>query len=155
MNIFYTSDDPKACAVALDDKRLVKMVLETAQILSTITHKLGCDTPYKPTHMNHPCVLWAGQSLANFSWLKIHGVELAETYTRRYGREHKSEPIIRGFISYSIFSYDYHSTRTPHPNCTPYKSLPIIEAYKQTLRDKWNSDVYPPNWTIDGPPTWR
>ena len=65
------------------------MCLETAQILSTI-----CGGPYKPTHMNHPCIKWAGLNRVNFGWLKRHGLALCAEYTERYGKVHKCQSVI-------------------------------------------------------------
>ena len=57
MNLFYVEREPVAAAQALCDKHVVKMILETAQMLST-AHRLS-ETPqapfvYKVTHRNHP-----------------------------------------------------------------------------------------------------
>lgn len=41
MNIFVVDEDPAICAEYLDDKRVVKMVLETAQMLSTALGDAG------------------------------------------------------------------------------------------------------------------
>ena len=66
MNIFVSSFDAREAAKALDDKRLIKMVLETAQILSTNINLAGLrQGPYKTTHQNHPAVVWCRQSHAN------------------------------------------------------------------------------------------
>jgi len=53
MNIFYLSRDPVLCAEMHCDKHVVKMILETAQLLSTAHHMLGSNAPYKVTHKNH------------------------------------------------------------------------------------------------------
>lgn len=60
MNIFALDDDPALAARALHDRHIVKMALETAQILCTVAHGLGLPAPYKPPHKNHPCTVWAG-----------------------------------------------------------------------------------------------
>lgn len=57
MNIFYLSRDPVLCAEMHCDKHVVKMILETAQLLSTAHWELGSTAPYKPTHKNHPLAL--------------------------------------------------------------------------------------------------
>lgn len=90
MNIFVLDTDPQQAAKYHNDKHVVKMILETAQILSTINHKHGVEAPYKPTHHNHPCVLWAEQSTANYQWLVTLGFALCEEYTYRYNKIHKS-----------------------------------------------------------------
>lgn len=77
------------------DKHVVKMVLETAQILSTVMADLfPSDIWYKPTHKNHPCVKWAASSYENFEWLLRHGQWIAEEYSYRYGKTHKSCKIL-------------------------------------------------------------
>ena len=76
MNIFFVHKDPVIAAQSLCDKHVVKMVLETAQILCTAIHNSSngdIKPPYRPTHKNHPCVKWAGLSGANFDWLYRHG----------------------------------------------------------------------------------
>lgn len=77
------------------DKHVVKMPTETAQLLSNVFHLNGLKGPYKPTHMKHPCTLWAAQSVKNFLWLSELGIALCAEYTKRYGRKHKCENIIK------------------------------------------------------------
>jgi hypothetical protein len=90
MNIFVLDRDPVLAAQYHCDKHVVKMVLETAQILSTVSNLGG----YKPTHQRHPCVLWAGTSQQNFDWLVMLGRELSKEYTFRYDKVHKSSAVI-------------------------------------------------------------
>lgn len=89
------STNPAEAARLQCDKHVVKMVLETAQILSTVLRGLGVedDRLYKPTHKNHPCVKWA-QDRNAFSWLVEHGDALADEYSYRYERVHKSRAVI-------------------------------------------------------------
>lgn len=95
MNIFVLDSDQKIAAQAHCDKHCVKMVLETAQLLSTAVRLSGIDYGYKSTHVNHPCSIWARQSLANFTWLKELGIYLGEEYSFRFGRRHKSSAVIK------------------------------------------------------------
>jgi len=96
MNIFVLHESPVAAAKMHCDKHCVKMVLETAQLLSTAIHMTGGEYgPYKPTHKNHPCSIWARTSKANFGWLKHLGMELCWEYSYRYGRMHKCETFIK------------------------------------------------------------
>lgn len=96
MNIFYLDRDPRRAAEMMHDKHVVKMILETAQILSTVCHRYGVRNPglYKPTHANHPSVLWAGETPENFQWLYLHGVWLNQEFNYRYGHDHKSAAVI-------------------------------------------------------------
>ena len=90
MNIFVLDTDPEIAAILHCDKHIVKMPLETAQMLSTI-----CGGPYKPTHANHPCTVWARASTENYRWLVHLGVALSHEYTYRYGKTHKCQAIIK------------------------------------------------------------
>ena len=89
MNIFVLDRNPILAAQYHCDKHVVKMVLETAQLLSTV-----CGQGYKPTHKNHPCTVWARESLPNYQWLWRLGRELGKEYTHRYGKVHKSSLVI-------------------------------------------------------------
>lgn len=101
MNIFVLDTCPIKAAELQCDKHVVKMPLETAQMLSTIAFKLGKPARYKPTHGNHPCTIWAGSCKGNFEWLVLHGIALAEEYTARYGKRHKSQDVIEE-LSYLV-----------------------------------------------------
>lgn len=90
MNIFILDLDHEACARYHVDSHIVKMPLETAQILSTT-----CGGPYKPTHRNHPCTVWAEWS-DNAAWLRELGLALCAEYTYRYDKVHRCEAVIRG-----------------------------------------------------------
>lgn len=98
MNIFFLDKDPKLCSQYHCDKHLVKMVLETAQLLSTAHRVLDKDNLdeyrdsnlYKETHTNHPCSKWLRVSTGNYQWLYQLFVELNREYTHRYGKEHLS-----------------------------------------------------------------
>lgn len=91
MNIFHVHKDPVLAAQMMCDKHVVKMILESAQMLATVNHKCGKKATYKPTHANHPSTLWAGKSKSNYNWLKSHGIALCHEYTHRYKKVHKSE----------------------------------------------------------------
>lgn len=94
MNIFYLDSNPQRAAQFLCDKHM-KMALETAQILSSVSWRYAVDAPYKPTHVKHPSVLWAGNSKEHWGWLVQHGIYIGEEYHRRYGKSHKSIDVIR------------------------------------------------------------
>ena len=69
MNIFILDLDPQSCAEAHCDKHVVKMILETAQLLSSALWITGVEAPYRLTHKNHPCAIWTRESLDNYMWL--------------------------------------------------------------------------------------
>jgi len=109
MNIFILDRDPILAAQMQCDKHVVKMVLESAQILSTIN-----GGPYKPTHQNHPCVLWAKAGKDNWDWLWYHALALCIEYTRRYGKPHKCREVIE-HVSGSMIPFG----ATPFVQCMP------------------------------------
>ncbi len=101
MNIFVTSPSPWECARVLPDKHIVKMPLETCQMLSIVaSKKWGHDfgdlpradgQPYateKGAFRNHPCTKWANDFVNNWQWLLAHGFALCEEYAERYGKVH-------------------------------------------------------------------
>ena len=96
MNIFYFDECPIISAEAQPDKMLVKMPLETAQMLCTAHRVLDGDEYadsvglYKEAYKNHPCTIWARESSSNYSWLYRHFLALGMEYNYRYGKTHAS-----------------------------------------------------------------
>jgi hypothetical protein len=154
MNIFVLHTDPTIAARMQCDRHVVKMTLETAQMLSTAINELGGQAPYKSAHINHPCSVWARESLGNFLWLYEHGIALAAEYTKRYGKVHKSQAVIEECIEKMKLLPLYNLNRTAHPLCMPdqYKCDDAVEAYRRLyIEDKsrfaqWNKTTMPPSW---------
>ena len=96
MNIFVLDTDIKKCAEYHCDQHVIKMILESVQILCAALYKHGFQTPYKPTHQKHPCVLWAEHSYDNFIWLKKLVKTLNEEYKYRFEKtnDHKSIDVL-------------------------------------------------------------
>ena len=94
MNIFVVDKDPELAATMLCDKHVVKMILETAQMLCTVSRHHGHDMQYRSTHAKHPCNLWLNESMQNWDWLISHGLSMCGEYTKRYGKRHKSHDVI-------------------------------------------------------------
>ncbi len=96
MNIFVLDLDFKTCARFHCDQHVSKMILESAQLLCTALNKKGIKTPYRSTHMNHPCTLWVGESFDNFTWLRKLALALNTEYRYRYRKDtdHKSVAVI-------------------------------------------------------------
>ena len=95
MNIFFLSECPREAATMMCDKHVVKMILETCQLLSTAHNVLDGEGsgPYKTTHVNHPCAVCARETMANYRWLHDHLLALLDEYNYRYGRYHACNPI--------------------------------------------------------------
>lgn len=141
MNIFYLSPNPTLCAQAHCDKHVVKMILETAQMLCSASKSLGYEIPagYKATHKNHPCTLWIQESSHNFSWTLDLFDALNKEYEHRYfPKEHASKYLLIHFqnaLDILIAKYTHHwNTRgiTPRPQCMPpqYKHINAVIAYQ-------------------------
>ena len=96
MNIFLLDENPQINAQYHCDKHVVKMILETAQLLCSANHLCGDgDPPYKLAHKNHPCSIWVRKSLTNYLYLCELGLELSKEYTYRYNKHHKSTDVIQ------------------------------------------------------------
>ena len=94
MNIFFLDFDTQKCAQYHCDKHVVKMILETAQLLCGVHHvtpQVTPQVPYKLSHKNHPCAIWTRESLSNYLYLCDLGLELCKEYTYRYGKTHSVE----------------------------------------------------------------
>ncbi len=122
MNIFVLDKSPIISAQMQCDKHIVKMPLETAQMLCSVWHRYGegDKVPYKEAHRNHPCTLWAGDSAENYEWLWQHGMELCFEYTRRYNKIHKCQQVIMDLDKLHATMFYYCDTNgTVHPQCMP------------------------------------
>jgi uncharacterized protein YqcC (DUF446 family) len=153
MNIFYSDQCPVKCAVNLDSKRVVKMTLETCQILMTSLNYYGVSTPYKATHKNHPCCIWARETRENFQWLLKHFIALLFEYQFRYGKKHKCLQYIN--FLYSNINKIPEGILTEHKNCTKFKEVDdTILAYRMALKDKWINDKRKPVFHKRNQPDW-
>ena len=160
MNIFYFDECPTISAEAQPDKMLVKMPLETCQMLSIVaSDKWGYGfgdlpkldgTPYKTdkgAFRNHPCTIWAQH---RWSWLIHHGLALCEEYTYRYGKIHSCEKTI--LHAEKIFPFQYLGSVADKtwefaramPDQWKYdKTIDDITAYKRYIASKtWVKDNY-------------
>lgn len=122
MNVFVVDNDPIVAAKSLCDKHVVKMIVESAQMLSTahrmldgvleITqskttnrkvkyYRLSDDLEtklYKACHHSHPCTIWTMESVANYRWHYQHFIALCDEYTYRYGKVHKTDQLLRNVL---------------------------------------------------------
>jgi len=132
MNIFVLDSNPVTAAIQQLDKHVVKMPLESAQMLCSalIAHGVE-DTPYKKAHPKHPCTLWAAQTRTNFLWLVKHGISLSEEYTRRYGKRHKSQDVIEWCATQADAIPAGELTTFAQAMPEQYKNPDAVTAYRQ------------------------
>ena len=165
MNIFVTDHCPIQSARNLPDKHIVKMPLETCQMLSIIysdwyygVGKLykSDGTPYRTTHgafRNHPCTQWAAANQYNLAWLIAHGIALCNEYTARYNKRHTCyDPIIQAVAIYDLCFDDSVSqsyckvadfTRAMPDYIKFDTTIDTITAYKRYLNTKsWVATNY-------------
>jgi len=132
MNIFLLDYDVKKCAQAHVDKHVVKMILETAQLLCGVHWVTDSQStaPYKLSHKNHPCSIWTRESLSNYLYLCELGLELCYEYTYRYGKRHKSQDVIEWCIVNKPNIEDKGFTEPAKAMPDEYKVDDVVESYR-------------------------
>ena len=165
MNIFLTSFDSKEAASHLDDLRLNKMILETAQLLCcAYRHLFGEDERlYRDTHFNHPCAVWSRASIDNYSWLVQYFEDLTQEKIKR-DKIAKKESQIKPHKSWRDLYEIFRSKKTDtykarisaeffNFNCTDFKDERDVRiAYQKQMMKKWENDLRPPKWAGGGMP---
>jgi hypothetical protein len=152
MNIFVLDYNPVKAARYQCDSHVVKMSLESAQILCS-AFEPGT-APYKRTHFNHPCSIWARTSKENYEWLLEHAIALCDEYTYRYDKVHKSKRVIlwcKDNINLLSFS---EVGKTKFVLCfdDEYKIGNAVESYRKYYMDeksrmaKWANKRPTPKW---------
>lgn len=150
MNIFILDWAHDVCAQYHCDKHVVKMPLETAQMLSTTHHRYSNDGPYLPVHQKHPCTLWAGQTVENYRWLWSLGKALCAEYTFRYNKVHGCERILSILRCPPINLTARGATAPAQAMPDQYKHHDTLIAYQQYYIHekarlcKWKNRPIPP-----------
>lgn len=142
MNVFILDYDVSRIPELMCDQHVVKMILETAQLLCSAHHIVdpgNTEIPYKLTHKNHPCAVWTRQSVFNYSFLVSLGEELCKEYTYRFHRTHKTQQHIE-WLRLNVPNLPSTDFSTP-PQCvgTTSKRSCIVEAYRQYYINKYMS----------------
>ena len=150
MNIFFLDECPIKAAQMQCDRHVVKMILESAQLLSTAHRELDGDEHadevglYKRTHKNHPSAVWARQSNSHYYWLHEHFLALCDEYSYRYGKTHLSDTKFRVALYSSPDNCPANEWVDP-PQCMPdmYKHGDTVIAYRSYYRlDKSVNDWF-------------
>jgi hypothetical protein len=156
MNIFILDLDIERCAQYHCDQHVSKMILESVQIMCTTLNKKGFETPYRPTHPKHPCVLWVEESHENFLWLGKLARALNLEYRYRYEKEknHASISVLDEIQHHAFKSKGLTTFAQAMPN---HYKVPgdAVAAYRSFYRgDKhhfasWKRRPQPPWWHED------
>lgn len=120
MNIFVLDENPVMAAKLQCDKHIVKMILESGQMLCTAHRMLDGtmemrksksgkrmvkyfkledeakeDLFYKAVHHGHPCTVWTMESKDNYDWHYNHFLALCDEFRYRYGKTHETDRKLR------------------------------------------------------------
>lgn len=181
MNIFVVDHDPAIAAQSLCDKHVVKMIVETAQMASTV-HRVLDGKEYiettannrkikrwkhpnsdyeqnlcKAVMVNHPCTKWAFECIHNYNWLVHHGFYLCKEYTHRYNKVHSMQPLYEKYlyeIPHGFFHKEDILERTEYAQAMPDKYKvqgDAITAYRQYYIHEKNRFA---KWTNREVPLW-
>ena len=157
MNIFYLSRDPYEAARLQCDRHVIKMILETAQLLSTAHVELdGNQVAYKATHKNHPSAVWVRSNPRHYRWAHQHLMELGREYERRYSKVHRTIREHGKALETLPVALDPMFTGseppfTPPPQCMPdecKRSDAVLgyQIYYNFKADDWDARGIPMKW---------
>ena len=141
MNIFVLDPDPKIAASYHCDQHLHKMILGSAQMLSTAMWKWYPECRpylYKPAYENHPCTLWVKQSISNAAWLAHLMQELQEIRYSLGCEEHSAMKIKSHFWAWSPENIPKNRENFVFagPPSIEIRNLSVPEKYKMYYRQK-------------------
>lgn len=152
MNIFILDKNISKCARYHCDQHVIKMILESVQIMCTALNKKGFNTPYKSTHVKHPCVLWVEESYDNLLWLSKLALSLNEEYKYRYDKteNHRSIPVLNKIMHQQYDSFGLTEFAQAMPD--KYK-IPgdVVTAYRNFYLGEKMSFA---KWTRRRAPYW-
>jgi hypothetical protein len=182
MNIFILSTDPVEAAVLQCDKHVVKMIVESAQMLSTahrmldgymelrssksgkrmvkywVHPKLSLEnTLYKAVHHGHPCTVWTMQTNANYEWHYKHFVALCDEYKYRYGKVHATDILLRKTLRKPPSGTTWSNLYTPFALAMQHEPQCIhkddpVRSYKEYYQTK--QDRFKMVWSKRDVPEW-
>ena len=162
MNIFILDNNPVQAAIDLCDKHVVKMAVESAQMIASALRRHGATDidmpltksgkPYRGGYPHHPCTRWAGDNVANFNWLCVHGLAICDEYSARYGKEHACRQAIMHMSKFDNYLPD--DSLTPFAQAMPdeFKDRDAVVAYRTYYVNsktfaRWDRSVKP-DWFV-------
>ena len=181
MNIFAVADCPVESAQSLCDKHVVKMITESAQMLSTAHRILDGKLDMRPSvsgkrlvqywqlpdaredilmkavHPSHPCTVWTMQSVANYIWHYQHWKALCIEYRFRYGKTHSTETLLTDVLRDAPRNINYNKSLTPFALAMTHEPQCIhegepVRSYQEYYQTK--QDRFKMVWTRRQIPEW-
>ena len=175
MNIFYLDRDPQTAAQYHCDKHVVKMILESAQLLSTAHRvldgilvggksKTGRNVKrwslnnefdsvyYSASHVNHPSAVWVRTSPHHYIWLHALFGHLLTEYTFRYGKVHKCESL-HVPLKQLPKNMPYAKYEEP-PQCMPDDSKNVLSSVIAYRNYYFNHKARFAKWSVRPTPSW-
>jgi hypothetical protein len=150
MNIFVLDYNIAKCASFHNDRHCVKMILESAQMLSTACRMSGVDCGYKSSYINHPCNKWVRASLLNWLWLRELVIDLNAEWQRRFNHSenHKSFEVAMSLPYPKIKDIGLTNFALAMPD--EYKCNDAVESYRNYYKGE-KQDIA--SWK-NGKPCW-
>jgi len=153
MNIFVLDENPEVSAQYHNDKHVVKMIVEYAQLMSTahrlLDGKMYIELSknnrkikrwklfdsrdlilYKATHMNHPSNIWVRESTQHYDYLLRMFKELLKEYTIRYHKVHKTSELLSTLSKYPTNMKDNGFSQAPQAMPEYCKDINTVKAYR-------------------------
>ena len=179
MNIFILDNDPVIAAQMQCDKHVVKMIVESAQMLSTVHRmidgimerrpsksgsmlqyfKLDDDREnilYKACHYNHPSTVWTRENSRNYDWHYKHFIALCDEYTYRYNKVHMTDTKLRDILYNKPKNMKYAGYKTPfklamsaNPECISECPITSYRKFYETKQARFKM-----TWTKRAVPEW-
>lgn len=180
MNLFVLDKDPVKAAQLQCDKHVVKMIVESAQMLSTAHRMLDGTfekrpsksgktmskywrlpderehTFYKAVHMHHPCTVWTMKSNNNYTWHWVHFAALCDEYTYRYGKIHSTDKLLKNALKNLPHNIPVGPmtpqplAMTSNPECMNYND--IVGSYQKFYQTK--QERFKMVWSKRNVPEW-
>lgn len=145
MNIFMPEETIYDSVKALDDRRLIKQILECKTILDVALDET------KKGYARHPVVVYY-KDYPNF--VAGFGIQCCVEYEYRFNKRHSLYKEFFGTLIYGKIPKPFYCDGSKtDPNCIRTIEN-TVELFRNKLCKKWDNDKYPPKWTNREPPVW-
>lgn len=161
MQLYVTSNNPKDCAIHLDNSRIGRAIVNNATMLSEAIYYYNPELDGKFTKLiypnrkiNHPLVRWTGYTIGNYTWVLNNFFWLLHEYDERkkYDTHHPCRKMLPAFRLLKANIPD--GPRTKYLNHASNKKMGIsfreefniLNAYRKYLNTRWKNAKHKPMW---------